>query len=260
MHSNAVGTTPTLASPPEHLDAFCAALRALPLASERTLAPGARFALDRPQTLSVIVLEGAMGLEITNEQSETRIVEVFGRGASITELAWALVREPSLGRLVALQPSVILRVPSRVVMDTVLRDPEFAQRLEEDRARQAALSLTYHALLRMRGSRPRVAAALLFLQDALDPRVGTGSGAPIRLTQDVLANIADVSRQTLNQELAWLQRARIVCVTRASVCVLRRDALLAVRRGTFTLETEEMGAEREVACPPAREVGGARSR
>lgn len=230
MSSTSMTTSylPLASTPPR---SPCADIAHLPHATRTRLDPGAVLRIGEPDKTAICVENGALAVEVLDPQHGSSIIEVLGAGVCCADALRARTPPRAKSSLVALVPSSVVLVPMNTLLDHVVSSNTTASEFFKawsDRYRGWTERLT---LLRVKSPLRRTAGTLLYLIEQMAQSCPLAPGQRILLTQDVMARIADLSRQTLNRELQRLQAARIVRLGRSMVCVLDMDQLEAVYDG-----------------------------
>ncbi len=223
-------TLPT-APAPKATPSPCAGLYHLPHVTRTRLDAGGVLRVADPDNTAVCVDSGALAIEVLDPQHGTTIIEILGAGTCCSDVLRGRTSSRVKSSLVALVPSTVLVLPMKTLLDHVVSDTETATQFFKSWSTRYRLWSERLALLRVRSPLRRTAGTLLYIMEQMGQVCPLAPGQRILLTQDVIARIADLSRQTLNRELQRMQSARIVRLGRSMVCVLNPGQLQAVFDG-----------------------------
>lgn len=219
---------PLVTTPPR---SPCADIAHLPHATRTRLEAGAVLRIGEPDKTAVCVESGALAIEVLDPQHGSSIIEVLGAGSCCSDALRARTPPRAKSSMVALVPTSVVLVPASTLLDHVMSNTATATdffKSWSERYRGWSERLT---LLRVKSPLRRTAGTLLYLVEQMAQQCPLAPGQRILLTQDVIARVADLSRQTLNRELQRLQSARVVRLGRSMVCVLDVEQLQAVYDG-----------------------------
>ncbi len=184
--------------------------------STRQLTPGQRLGGHTTESVTVVT-SGILGVFLTRSGRSNVVVEVYGPGDQIVGGDPAeFANEEGRWETRALTETTVVVVSAQVFAQAVANDHRFARAVAAASHGQHRSMLAHRHLLQLPPT-SRVAAVLLFLTRSLSSP--DHPDAPLPLTQDVVAAISSLSRQTTNQVLR----------------TLRRDGGLAVRRGQIAI-------------------------
>jgi CRP-like cAMP-binding protein len=123
---------------------------------------------------------------------------------------------------------LLLEIPSATFLDALARDPALMQAVLLtlcQRSRALYDIVAGEALLTLRG---RIARMLLLLSKAYGRESDAGMQLSLKLSQDDLADMLGVTRQSINRELKTLQQGRIITMAYSRITVLDLAALRRV--------------------------------
>lgn len=199
---------------------------------------------------TLIVVDGALALEVTHRDTESLIVDILSPTSgplNCRELDQG--RQPSVLR--ALLPTSYLRVPTTQFEQAVVSDRELAVLLSRHFCGRVSELRGRIALLDEPDVRRRVVEALRYLEGKLGQRCGLADGTILPVPQTVLAGVAGIARQTVNRVLRDLQRAGMVRIERSMVCLLDMEGIVRLSRGLPPLTQWEPCAACRLADPSA---------
>jgi CRP-like cAMP-binding protein len=202
-----------------------AELREIVLANRirRYEAGGVVFKKGAARTDLVIVLEGRVKLSSTSEAGHELLINIAARGHSFGEVALIDGAARSFDAT-ALEDSALLVLARASLLPLIERNREFGFALMQglcQRARRSEAMIQDAVFL---GIGPRLARQLLRL--AAGHGTGHDNGhddagrAELAISQQELANLIGVTRESVNKQL----------------CAWRRAGIIAVRRGAITIE------------------------
>lgn len=196
----------------------------------RKMAAGTTLsALTFPHDI-IVVLDGALAVEVSPACGEALILEVVGpRSGMLRGRSLALAGRPALLR--ALLPTTIVRLPEAEFRRLIEADGQLACSLADQLCDRAA-GLRERLLARNTpDARLRVAHSLMYLLDRIDVACSLAPGQRLPLSQATIAAVAGVARQTVNRALRDLQALGLIHIERAVLCVLDRSALNTLAQG-----------------------------
>lgn len=223
---------------------LCVEVMKLPGATRRSLAPGQALATsEQRQAYHVVVERGAVVVRIANRVATWSFVEILGGGSCVSfgHNEWGAQGER--WTVTALLPTAVLLAPSDEFFRALSSNAALASAAAIAKAQQHAALLRHLATLRIRQPLRRVAGTLLYLADVLGETCPLGAGLQLPLSQEIIASVAHLSRQTVNRELRRLHNSRKVYSARGMVCCLTADGLRAIALGSAGL--------RRNSCPPS---------
>lgn len=205
----------------------------LPGATRRSLAPDQVLATsEQRQAYHVVVERGAVAVRIANRVGTYSSVEILlgGSCVSLGHCEWGA--ETERWAVAALVPTVVLITRSDEYSCALSSNLALASAAARAKAQQHAALLRHLVTLRIRRPLRRVAGTLLYLADMLGESCPLGAGVQLPLTQEIIASIAHLSRQTVNRELRRLHDGGLVYAARGLVCCLTAEGLRAVATGS----------------------------
>lgn len=215
---------------------LCAEIMKLAGATRRSLAPDQVLATsEQRQAYHVVVERGAVAVSIANRVATWSLVEILGGGScvSIGHNEWGA--ETERWTVTALLPTTVLLAPSDEFFRALSSNAALASAAATAKAQQHAALLRHLATLRIRRPLRRVAGTLLYLAEMLGEACPLGTGLRLPLTQEIIASVAHLSRQTVNRELRRLHDGRQIHAARGVVCCLTADGLRAIANGSAGL-------------------------
>lgn len=178
----------------------------------------------------IVVLDGALAVEVSLADGEVQILEVVGPQAGMLRGRSLVVADGS-SLLRALVPTTIVRLPEAELNRLLEADGRLACSLADQLCDRAA-ELRERLLARnTRDARRRVAHSLLYLLDKIGLACSLAPGHRLPLSQATIAAAAGVARQTVNRALRDLQALGLIHIEREMLCVLDRSALKTVAQG-----------------------------
>ncbi|OGT92511.1 MAG: hypothetical protein A2083_01095 [Gemmatimonadetes bacterium GWC2_71_9] len=215
---------------------LCAEIIKLPGTARQSLVPNQVIATSGSgEALHVIVERGALAVRVSNRAGVWSVLEVLGRGSCATVGYDEAGAGAERGAVAALLPTTVLVAPLNEYLRAVSSNLKLASAAAAAKAWQHAALLRHLAILRIRRPLRRVAGTLIYLADALGEACPLAAGLQLQLTQESIACIAHLSRQTVNRELRRLRDGGQVYAARGMVCCLRADELRAVANGRVEL-------------------------
>ncbi|MEK6768498.1 MAG: Crp/Fnr family transcriptional regulator [Gemmatimonadota bacterium] len=211
---------------------FVELLAAVPGVVSRHLPALGTVDADTLRSRVVVVKSGCVGVRIEDLSGDRFGLEVGGRDCVLG--LWPAAGgsfEMRLVHVYALVPSVILEASLGVLLRGLAADPALTRAAVEATGRQYACLLRRASILRIRRPLQRLAAALDHLMEHAAEHCAIGNRHFLPLTQDTIAEVANLSRQTTNRELRRFAAMRVVHLERAAVCVLDPERLRAVAHG-----------------------------
>ncbi|HVZ47392.1 MAG TPA: Crp/Fnr family transcriptional regulator [Gemmatimonadaceae bacterium] len=198
---------------------------------------GAAIRTREPTDQFSIVLEGAVAIESLRRAGRRITLEIAGPGACLPPVA--APGGPGRLALRAMRPTVVARVPRTTFARIAGRRPDLASLVGEKLVTQHLALLEHLATLAEPALRPRVAAAVLYLGRAIGVGCPLADGQRIMVPQTVVAEVADVSRQTANQILRDFQSLGLVRIERSLLCVRDAAGISAIASGAAPEATWE---------------------
>ena len=150
------------------------------------------------------------------------------------------------------EPSVALHLTTRQLRELRSLFPELEARLAEIPHHIARLSVQTAADLLIRRAELRVLATLARIACPSETPFGSQSGLKtICLTQAQLGEMANVSRNVVNQVLMRLNELGVIRLRYQKIAILQHERLLQLAAGE---EEAAFGASARAARPPARRI------
>lgn len=210
-------------------DELCQRVVSDPEVTKRSLALGALLSPFMVDAF-VVVIEGAIAVELSSGDGEPAILEVLGPGDCVPH--W---EESSPSRtpiaLRAMVPSSFAKVPLKAFARILRDDPALASLLGSKLAQQHTELLARLAEAAQRSALQRVSAAIDYLARKMGEKCPLAPGVRIPLSQAEIARVANHTRQTANDILTQLEAAGLVHAERSMLCVLDRERVDAVAGG-----------------------------
>lgn len=203
----------------EQLDVVAAATRPTRLARGEVL-----FHAGQECQAFHCVVSGQVKLTVSTSDGAERVVEIIGAGQTFGEAVVFTGRRYPV-TATGLLPTVLLVVPSAVVLDLVAVDPMFARRMLSGLAVRLHTMVDDLEAISLRTGAQRVAGLLVGLEtDA--PTSGTALRLPA--SKAVLASRLNLTPETFSRTLRDLTTARVIAVQGRLITVLDLPALCAV--------------------------------
>lgn len=174
------------------------------------------------------VLRGAVLLSTLREDGKEHIMAVMEAGSWVGESALVGL-QPCLNNAVAQGPTQVLALPAEAFAD-LMRDADFARPVAElitGRYRLLYEALGHTALL---STRARIAQRLIHLSRG-DAALAPQSRRRIRVSQDALAMMLGITRQTLSLELKRMVQQGVLRLGYRCIEVLSDPGLQRISRG-----------------------------
>lgn len=197
---------------------------------ERTLRSGASLLLEDSGDAFFVVLHGALAILLHRSDGGDAILEVLGPGDCVPP-THSIERIAEPVTVSALITASVARVPSTSFARVVRANPALSTAVGTRLAEQHADLVARLAVLSQRAPLRRLAATLLYLTRKLGQSCPLAPGMRVPLSQNVVAQAANVSRQTANRLLRHLRARGLVQIERSQVCVLHREDLEALAAG-----------------------------
>lgn len=207
-------------------DTLCRHVVRDPDVVQRTLAAGERFVPDGGEGGFSVVLDGALAVHLQRREGGGTVLEVLGSGDCVPQ-------SPGVAAitLVALVDSAVARVPTMSFDRVVRANNSLVSAIGAKLAVQHEQLVARLAALSQHDPSRRLASGLIYLAGKLGHSCPLAPGMRVPLAQSVIAQVADVSRQTANRTLRDWQSRGIVRIERAQVCVLHREDLESLAAG-----------------------------
>jgi len=193
-----------------------------PSALRRRLERGATLQFRRDAPRVILVERGAIATVMSSSGTPPVVIQVFGPGSCFIDDVSAPELPGYLPAFTVLQTATIVQAPVRSLAEHMEGSIDMLLRSLRVQGRH----LTERLLkLRVRDPLQRVAGGLLYLVDSLGEGCAISDGTQLGITQQMLALVTGLARQTANRELRRLATARLVVLRRGSVCVIDRAQL-----------------------------------
>lgn len=173
------------------------------------------FKKGAPETDLLIVVDGRVKLSATSAAGHELLIHIAVPGDSFGELA-LIDGKPRSFDAAALEPTALVALPRGVLLPLVARRPELGLALLQNLCRRARRSEAMIEDALFNGVGPRLARQLL----RMATRDGHAGRWQVALSQQALASLIGVTRESVNKQLSAWQRA----------------GLVALRRGVITLQ------------------------
>lgn len=192
----------------------------------------------------IVVERGACAVQTRRRDGLTAVVQILGSGSCASLRFDEAGAAAEQCRIVALVPTTVLASPVGPYFRALRTSARLAAAAADAKARENAFLLRYLGVVWVRGPLRRLAGTLLYLMDALGERCPLAAGTRLALTQDVIASVAHLSRQTVNRELRRLLGGRYIHAARGVVCCLDPQGL----RALASSRAEPVSAPRPPTC------------
>ncbi|MDH5643019.1 MAG: Crp/Fnr family transcriptional regulator [Gemmatimonadota bacterium] len=211
---------------------LCQFFEQTPGAFRRTLETGQRAPFNAFRDVGgLIVKAGAVVVLDDDPGAGGRAVEVVGVGELINLNEWQQSMPGSLGNVQAIADTVLVGIDTAAWERRIEDGTAFAGLVTEVKARQYQRLLERSAAMRLEDPVRRMAAILAQLGNVAGSQCHHSAGCHVSITQDGIATIAGISRQTANRILSQFKGNRLVHVERGFLCVLDLDGLRKVYSG-----------------------------
>ena len=174
------------------------------------------------------VLGGALALRTVGVDGKDALLAVLGPTAWIGEIS-LFDGLPRPHDATAASPLLLLHVPQAALQGLLEATPRYWREFALLMAQRLRLSFKNAEALTLLSAAQRVANRLLMIAEGYDGLNATQS--KIRLSQDSLASMASLSRQTTNQLLKQLEDQRIVSLKFGVIDILDIERLRAASTG-----------------------------
>jgi len=201
------------------LELVASELATLPGVATREYRSGESLRPERLKQLHIYIRTGAIALHVALERPPHAILEVCGPGWLLSPPLWEPTPTPEPRHAVALLPTTTLELPADVFSRYLAADAPLASAVASRDAHQYALALDHLAMLTVRDPLRRVPEALLFLLERLGSVPDPAASGRLKVSQQLIAAFANLSRQTTNKQLRRLARAGLVGLERGVVNV-----------------------------------------
>lgn len=164
--------------------------------------------------------EGLLRQTLITTEGGEKVVGMVKPGCVFGE-ALFIHRCPALSNVVAVEPSIVYSFPRPVMEQLLATTPELWAQIARSLSFKVRVLTTQIWIMTSDHSTTRVRRALYALTEGVAPR------APIRLTQQEIADLAGVHRVTAATVLAELRRRGVIQTAPGTLIVKQRDRLLA---------------------------------
>lgn len=196
---------------------------------------GRSVALDDPAIELSVILDGAFAVESRHSRGRRVTLEIVGRGACVPADGGTSGYAPRSGgeslTLRAMCPAVVARVPRACVARCIERQPRLASLIAAKMAANHRSLIDRLAMLAEPNPRAKVAAAVLYLGRNLGLTCSLAEGLRVEVSQAVVADVADVARQTANRFLGEFQDLGMLRIERAMLCLRDPAGLAGIASG-----------------------------
>lgn len=170
------------------------------------------------------IVAGQVRIFTVSDSGQELSVTIFRAGDFFGELA-LLDGQPRSASAVAMCRTTVLVLHRSTFLSTVASHPPIAVTILEVMAARLRQSTTHADMLGTGSAAQRVARQLLVLAGRYGRSEGSSIRIDLRLTQDDLASLAGVTRETANRVLASLRDQGLIKVSRAYISILDPEAL-----------------------------------
>lgn len=174
------------------------------------------------------VLEGSLAIGSTGIDGKEALLAVLGPTAWIGEIS-LFDGLPRPNDATAASRTLLLAVPDTALKRLLEREPRYWRDFALLMAQRLRLSFKNAESLALQPAAQRVAARLLTIAEGYGGLHATRSR--IRISQDSLASMVSLSRQTTNQLLKDLQSHQIINLKFGEIHILDLERLRAASRG-----------------------------
>jgi CRP-like cAMP-binding protein len=176
------------------------------------------FKKGAPRTDLLVVLAGRVKLSSTSAAGHELLVDIAEPGYSFGEVA-LIDGKPRSFDATALEDSEILVLARASLLPMIARNAALNGALMQGLCRRARRSEAMIQDAVFLGIGPRLARQLLRLVDGRGAGARSGTGAVLAISQQELANLVGMTRESVNKQLCAWRRAGIVGVRRGAVTV-----------------------------------------
>jgi CRP/FNR family transcriptional regulator, cyclic AMP receptor protein len=174
------------------------------------------------------VLEGALAFSTVGLDGKEALLAVLGPTAWVGEVS-LFDGQPRAHDATADSRSLVLYVPETALRELLDAKPAYWRDIALLMAQRLRLSYKSTEVATLQSGAQRVASRLLMIAEGYDGLNATQS--TIRLSQDRLASMVSLSRQTTNQLLKELESQQIVKLRFGEIAILDIERLRAASRG-----------------------------
>ncbi len=172
----------------------------------------------------LVVLDGALAVEVSRDGADAQILEVIGPGSGmLSGRQLATARRATF--LCALVPTTVVILSEREFGRVLESDVLLACSLANQLCERAAEMQERLSARNAQDAHLRMGHCLLYLHDKLGLACPVGPGTRIPISQASIAAVAGLARQTANRVLRDLQTLGVIHLEREAVCVLCRSGL-----------------------------------
>ena len=177
----------------------------------------------------MLIAEGGAALRLAGPQPSHGILEVLGPGRMVSTFGPDLPLGPTAQcELEALERTLVISIGRQEFRGELRRDPSFAIAMADALHDQHAALVTRLSAMQLPGPEERTAATVAGLAREFVHRCPLSTGFTMPVSQQLVADLAGLSRQTVNRALNRLRLARLVFSSRGFICALDLAGLDAV--------------------------------
>jgi len=211
----------------------------LPHSVSRTLQRSERVACQgRGGDRVMVIADGGAALRLAGPQPRRGVLEVLGPGRMVSALSPTFPQGPTTHcELEALEPTRVISIGREAFRGELRRDPDFAIAMADALHHQHAALVTRLSAMQLLGPEERTAATVAGLAREFVHRCPLSTGFTMPVSQQLVADLTGLSRQTVNRALTRLRLARLVFSSRGFICALDLAGLDAVAWAGVPLAT-----------------------
>lgn len=172
------------------------------------------------------VLEGSISLGYIDVNGNEAIAAIAEPIMWFGEIS-LIDRQPRSHDAIALKKSVMLQIPARPLHDFLQQNPYYWYYFALLTSQKLRYVFLEHIAIQTQSIGQRLAQRLLFILEGYGNR-STIQDFNIQISQDQLANMLTVSRQTINHELNQFERQGVIQLGFKKIAVLDLEALRKV--------------------------------
>lgn len=186
----------------------------------------------------VVIAEGGAALRLAGPPSSPKVLEVLGPGRMVAAFGPTAPRDPEARcELEALEPTRVISIGREAFRGGLRRDPDFAMAMADALHDQHSALVTRLSAMQLPGPEERTAATVAGLAREFVHRCPLSTGFTMPVSQQLVADLTGLSRQTVNRALTRLRLARLVFSSRGFICALDLAGLDAVAWAGVPLAT-----------------------
>ena len=204
---------------PDQLEALAGRSRVETHEAHRTL-----FSKGDPGIGLMGVITGRVQISSQSAEGKEIVLNIIGAGGVFGELA-LLDGAPRTADATTIEPTELLVLDRRDFLPFLQRNPEVGLallRVVAGRLRQTSQQLEDIIFLRLPSL---LAKRLLWLAETCGHEVAEGCLIDMRLSQQQLANLVGVTRESVNKQLQEWRDAEIIAMRNRQILILNEDAL-----------------------------------